>query len=102
MAKKWIVQVEEDKYEFRNGIVEYHSELSSEKGYVVGGGWFHIDHSNRYLLLYSKSHDYGHCSIDEVRRAKQEEYVSPVIEEYEWRFSYSERIDDAMKDYEIV
>lgn len=89
---KWIVEeLEDGSLNFALANVSFHRKLKSKNSKVLGGGFYMIDNEKKTLMLYDKSVDFGPCTIEQVRKAKEEVFRQSLLE-YEWLFSPAEYI----------
>lgn len=90
--------------------VDFHSELlpkenEAKKDFrvnyenhnsVKGGGYWHVDHDNKVLLLYSCSTDFGFVEMEDLLKALPE--TSFNLEGYHVFYSQKIKLDDAIPD----
>lgn len=93
MARKWIIE----NGEFKEGCVELHCELSSNKykstkNDVEGGGISVIDTENKVIYLYGKSYDFGKCSVEEVRSCS----FNFTLDNYTIKFTTEENLNKVL------
>ena len=88
---KWIIEEFDCSLNFVLGNVALHKKLKSRQGgtRVLGGGYYEIDNERKTLKLYGGSIDFGKCTLDQVRKAKEEEFRQSLLD-LEWFFSPGE------------
>jgi len=85
---KWIVERLEDwTLMFKLGLVNFHWKLASNKENVLGGGWYQFDSKTNSFYLYDKSLDFGRCKIEDIRKAKEDNWIQGSLRKADWYFN---------------
>ena len=93
MARKWIL----NDNELRMGHVDLHKELRSGKDPVTGGGYFYWIESQRVMLLYSKSQDFGPITEEQFKAMELD--LSIERRDLTIHFSLKDSLEDAMNEF---
>jgi len=92
--------------ELRVGAVSLHRHMLTESEQfcslkVLGGGWFSADNVNKILYFFGTSHEFGQCSIEQLKeyRAKNEHIFGKKGKDFRWIFSNENSLEEAISDY---
>lgn len=91
MKQKWVLVEGFGRLGFRMGRVPFHRDLfdmNSKEVKCVGGGEWVIDRETKRIFLYGHSHQFGRCSMEQVKGA--DFWGRPSLDGYTVHFSSGE------------
>lgn len=96
---KWII---EDGH-LVIGKVTNHRDLAVNTANVKGGGWFEVDLTNKTILLYGSSSDYGYTEVSDIKAAiaanQAGSFSRPdMLEGFTFKYSTRYKLEDAQVD----
>jgi hypothetical protein len=116
MAKKFILQGKSIRI---SASVDYHLELVQKPGIrpnnfnfgrqpeqkpdpVKGGGWWHADDKEKFILFYSASTDFGPVTLPDLISACSENYFSARWDGYQVYYSECLQLEKALQNKILI
>ena len=116
MAKKFILQGNSLRI---SASVDFHLELVQKPGIrpnsfnfgrqpeqkpdpVKGGGWWHADDQEKFILFYSASTDFGPVTLPDLIAACPESYFSAHWDGYQVYYSDRVKLEEALENKTLI
>ena len=113
MAKKFLLQGNSLSI---SASVDYHRDLiqkfdpkkckwgsnPTEPMPIKGGGWWHLDEANKFLLLYSTSDEFGPVDVKDLITACPETWFSLHWSGYDVYYSKYIELSKALENKELI
>lgn len=83
-----------------NNVLRMHTPLPPEP--VKGGGWWHADDQEKFILFYSASTDFGPVALADLIAACPESYFSAHWDGYQVYYSASIKLEEALENKTLI